>query len=173
MKDLIRILLFSSIFSVLSFCSFAQKGSDCKFEVETIDAKGGTVKKIKTKLSGSDVFYIIIERKDTAYKITMNFWISGAYGTSIKKNETGVFNVSGGQILMLKNLVDAKAVPHLSDQAWTEYSPEFDIRSQDVKKWRTAYPLSFSIKVNDENFVRQFNAKDIEKIRDIIKCITN
>lgn len=162
-------------FSVLIFCitfGFAQKYSDCKFEVDDIDAKTGKpVKEIKVKLTGTDVFYIIVSRQDTAYKLTLNFWIAGALKATISKNDTISIKLSGGQYLLLQPNAVVRPVPHYSDQTWSEYSPEFSISSTDVARLRTTVPLNINLQVGYEKVYREFNTKDTDKIKDMIKCI--
>jgi hypothetical protein len=163
------------VFAVMSFVvnqAFAQKSSDCKFDVDKTDATSGKpVKKIKTKLTGSDDFFFVITRNDTAYSIILNLWISGAIKDFISKGEIVTIKMSGGTVLKLKNSVTAKPIPHYSDQTWTEYAPEYPIRSADLASLKSEIPINLKLKLGDDEVTHDFTTKDLEKIRAIIRCI--
>ncbi|HNW90303.1 MAG TPA: hypothetical protein PKN48_11610 [Bacteroidales bacterium] len=166
------------IFFVIIFCNslfyngFAQS-SECKFDVDKTDAAtNATVQKIKTKLTGTDVFYVLISRNDTSYVFSLNFWISGALREVIEKNEKVTINLSGGDILSLYSTARCKPIPHYGDQAWTEYLVDYPIRSEDLTKMKTMKPLSLSLNVGIEPFNRVFNKNDVDRLKGIIQCIT-
>jgi hypothetical protein len=168
----VSILITLILLSISGNKLLAQKSSsDCKFEVDQTDAKGKPVKKIKTKLNGTDVFYLIISRNDTTYQLTLNFWIAGAVRTVITKGETVTIKLSGGVDLKLATTGPVKPVAHYSDQTWSEYSPEYPIRAADVAKLKTNAPINLKLDVGDEKVFWEFTTKDLEKIRDMIRCI--
>ncbi|HOV11454.1 MAG TPA: hypothetical protein PLL90_06800 [Bacteroidales bacterium] len=165
------------IFFVFIFCNtllfngFTQS-TTCKFDVDKTDATTNTkIQKIKTKLTGTDVFYVLISRNDTSYVFSLNFWISGALREVIEKNEKVSISLSGGETLYLYSIARCKPIPHYGDQAWTEYLVDYPIRSEDLEKMKTMKPLSLKLNVGIEPFNRVFNKNDVEKLRDIIRCI--
>jgi hypothetical protein len=159
------------LFSLGSQRSFAQNYSDCKFEIDQTDAIGKPVKKIKTKLYGTDVFYLIISRNDTAYHLTLNFWIAGALKTVITEDEIVTIKLSGGENLKLATNSATKPIAHYSDQTWSEYSPEYPIRSADLAKMKTISPINLKLDVGYEKVFWEFTTKDLEKIRAMVRCI--
>jgi hypothetical protein len=170
MKAVFTLIAFF-LFSLGSQLTFAQKSSDCKFEADQTDANGKPVRKIKTKLNGTDVFYIIISRNDTAYQLTLNFWIAGALKTIITEDEIVTIKMSGGENLKLATSSAAKPKAHYSDQTWSEYSPEYPIRAVDLAKFKTISPINLKLDVGYEKVFWEFSTKDLEKIRDMVKCI--
>jgi hypothetical protein len=169
-----RTIIILTALVFLSMCRpvFAQKSSDCKFEIDNTDANTGKpVRKIKTKLTSSDMSFIIISRNDTTYKLILNLWISGAIQTIITKDEVANIKMSGGTFLKLKTSSASKPIPHYSDQTWTEYSPEYPIRSADLAKMKTITPINLKLNVGDEIVFWEFTTKDLEKIKDMIRCI--
>ncbi len=167
MKVFVSILLWVS----LSLSAFAQKKSDCKFDIDKTDATGAPIRKIKTKLNGTDIFYIIISRNDTTYTLSLDFWISGTLKDVINKKDPLTIKLSGWQNLLLYNSQLVKPSMHYDDQTWTEYIPEFSIRAADLERIKTLKPLTLIMKVGIEVVSREFIEKDVEKILDIIKCI--
>jgi hypothetical protein len=159
------------LFSLGSHLSFAQNSSDCKFEIDLTDANGKPVKKIKTKLNGTDVFYLIISRNDTAYQMTLNFWIAGALKTVITEDEIVTIKLSGGENLKLATNSAAKPTAHYSDQTWSEYSPVYPIRSADLAKMKTIAPINLKLDVGYEKVFWEFTTKDLERIRAMVRCI--
>jgi hypothetical protein len=171
MKAVIMILSLI-LFVSWSESGFAQSRSDCKFEIDQTDSKTGkAIKKIKTKLTGTDNFFLLISRNDTAYQLILNFWIARAMVEPITKNEVATIKLSGGQNLQLKTISTTKPIGHYSDQTWAEYSPEYPIRSADLAKFKTISPLNVSLSVSDEQVFREFNVKDYDKIKDMVRCI--
>lgn len=154
------------------FEGMAQSSGDCKFDIDKANAQGKPMKKIKTRLTGLDNFYFIIERNDTAYTLTLNIWLSGTMRGSIEKQSAATFLLSGGEELVLYNPEIAKPIPHYGDQAWTEYSPSYPISADALENLITVKPLNVKLKAGTEDVYREFNQKDKEKIRDIIRCIT-
>ncbi len=169
MKVFVYMLLWVS----LSLSAFAQKKPDCKFDVDKTDATSGEpIRKIKTKLNGTDIFYIIISRKDTAYTLSLDFWIPGTLKDVINKKDAVTIKLSGWQNLVLYNSQLVKPAMHYDDQTWTQYIPEFPIRAADLERIKNLKPLTLTMKVGIEVVFREFIEKDVEKIIDIIKCIT-
>ncbi len=165
------------IFFVFIFCNtlffngFTQS-SECKFDVDKTDATtNATIQKIKTKLTGTDVFYVLISRNDTSYVFSLNFWISGALREVIEKNEKVSIYLSGGEILSLYSTARCKPIPHYGDQSWTEYLVDYPIRSEDLEKMKTMKPLSISLNVGIEPVNRELNKNDVERLRGIIRCM--
>jgi len=174
MKKVQVVLVFTFLVLIsLSRPVFAQRSSsECKFEIDNKDDKtGAPIRKIKTKLTSADMSYFIIARQDTAYQLILNLWISGALNTIITKGEIVNIKLSGGTFLKLKTSAASKPVSHYSDQTWTEYSPEYPIRSVDLAKMRTVTPINLKLNVGDEVVFWEFTAKDLEKIKDLIRCI--
>ena len=170
MKTL-KVLLLVIFCNILSYSAISQSNT-CKFEINKTDPATNTpIQKIKTKLTGTDVFYIYISRTDTTYIFTLNFWISGALREVIEKNEKVSIYLSGGDILTLASLSRVKPIPHYGDPAWTEYMVDYPIRSEDLEKMKTMKPLSLKLNVGIEPFNRVFNKNDVERLRDIIRCI--
>jgi len=165
------------LFAVLFYFSlcvtgFAQSNSDCKFDTDKTDAKtGAVIKKIKAKLTGTETFYFGFARNDTAYTLLLNFWLSGALRESIDKGDKVTIKLSGGDNLILRTNSQYLPQPHYGDQSWTEYSPEYPIRSEDVERIKDLKPLELNLKIGIETISRLFNKKDNEKIVQIIKCI--
>ncbi|MEI6853049.1 MAG: hypothetical protein WCL06_09405 [Bacteroidota bacterium] len=170
MRTLVRTITLIMLVS-LSVKGFSQKSSECKFEVDKTNANGKPERKIKTKLNGTDTFYFIISRNDTTYTLTLNFWIAGAIKTVITRGEIVTIKMSGGFDIVLKTTGTTKPVAHYSDQTWSEYSPEYPIRSADIVRLKTVAPISLKLDVGDEKVFWEFNSKDIERIREIIRCI--
>jgi len=171
MKHL-KILLSFLLYFSLSLNGFSQKKSDCKFDVDKTDPKtGATIEKIKTKLTGTDNFFVIISRNDTAYTLTLNFWISGALKEQINPKDPATIKLSGWKNLVLHSTQTVKPVMHYDDQTWSEYAPEYPIRAADLKKLIDTKPLDLHLNVGIEPFSRDFNEKDNDKIIEIIKCI--
>ena len=166
-----KVLVFLLLWVSLSVSVLAQKKLDCKFEVDKTDASGAPIRKIKTKLNGTDVFYIIISRNDTTYTLSLDFWISGTLKDVINKKDPVTIKLSGWQNLVLYNSQLVKPNMHYDDQTWTEYTPEFPIRATDLERIKNLMPLTLNMKVGIEAVSREFIEKDVEKILDIIKCI--
>jgi len=153
------------------FSGFSQS-SECKFETNKTDpVTAAPIKKIKTKLTGTDIFYVIISRNDTSYVLTLNFWISGALREVIEKNDTASIALSGGETLLLCSVARSKPIPHYGDQAWTEYMVDYPIRSEDLEKMIEMKPLTMALNVGIEPFNRVLNKNDVEKLKGIIRCI--
>ncbi|HNW70426.1 MAG TPA: hypothetical protein PKI01_08490 [Bacteroidales bacterium] len=170
MKRLPVIFVFV-FFNFLAFTAFTQS-TDCKFEINKTDpATKAPVKKIKTKLAGSDVFYVIISRNDTAYVLSLNFWISGTLRETIDKNDKVSIYLSGGETLTLYASSGSKPIPHYGDQAWTEYLVSYPIRSIDLGNMIELKPLKISLKAGSEPFNRDLNKNDVDRIKGIIRCI--
>lgn len=168
MKPKVPVFIFCVMMALAGF----PQSSSCKFEIDKTDpATNAPVKKIKTKLTGTDVFYFIISRNDTAYTLTLNFWVAGAVRDIIDKNDKVTIVLSGGDILTLFSNADSKPIPHYGDQAWTEYNVNYLIRSDDLAKMLVMKPLSLVLKVGIEPFNRELNKNDVEKIKGIIRCI--
>ena len=89
----------------------------------------------------------------------------------IEKNAKVSVYLSGGDILTLSSNARVKPIPHYGDQAWTEYMVDYPIRSEDLEKMQAMKPLSLKLNVGIEPFNRVFNKNDVEKLRDIIRCI--
>ncbi|HNZ42215.1 MAG TPA: hypothetical protein PKN41_02630, partial [Bacteroidales bacterium] len=69
MKTL-KVLLLVIFCNILSYSAISQSNT-CKFEINKTDPATNTpIQKIKTKLTGTDVFYIYISRTDTTYIFT-------------------------------------------------------------------------------------------------------
>jgi len=157
--------------NLFAFTGFAQS-TECKFEINKTDpATNVPVKKIKTKLTGSDVFYVIINRNDTAYVLLLNFWISGTLRETIDKNDKVSIFLSGGETLTLYASSGSKPIPHYGDQAWTEYLISYPIRSEDLGNMIELKPLKISLKAGSEPFNRDLNKNDVDRIKGIIRCI--
>ncbi len=167
-----KVFVYLLLWGFLSLSSFAQKKPECKFEVDKTDATTGEpIRKIKTKLNGTDIFYIIVSRNDTAYSLSLDFWISGTLKDVINKKDIVTIKLSGWQNIVLYNSQLVKPTMHYDDQTWTEYTPEFPIRAADLERIKNLKPLTLNMKVGIEAVSREFIEKDVEKILDIIKCI--
>lgn len=170
MKRLNKIFVFVFC-NLLAFTAFTQS-TDCKFEINKTDpATKAAVKKIKTRLTGNDVFYVIINRNDTTYELSLNFWISGTMRETIDKNDKVAINLSGGKTLNLLASSGSKPIAHYGDQVWTEYLASYPIRSEDLGSMIELKPLNISLKVGSEPFYRELNKNDVDRIKGIIRCI--
>ncbi len=168
----IKTVMLAIICNLLFFNCFAQS-SDCKFEINKTDpVTKAPVRKIKTKISGMEDFYFIINRNDTSYTLSLDLWISGSIRETVEKNDKVNISLSGGEILTLLASERSKPISHFGDQAWTEYLINYPIRSVDLKNLIEIKPLTISLKVGKEPFSRELNKNDVDKIKSIIRCIT-
>ncbi len=169
---LVKIIIAIVILGSFGTKGFTQSSSSCKFEIDKTDATTGKpIKKIKTKLSGTDVFYVIVNRNDTTYQLGLNFWISGAFNYIISKGDVVNILFSGDKNLKLKCISNSKPTPHYSDQTWTEYTPEYTIRSVDLAMFKSVIPKNLKLTVGDEKVFWEFTEKDIQKIKDMVRCV--
>ena len=167
----LKLWLCVAFFFSLYTSGFAQKKTDCKFETDNTSANGTPIRKIKTKLTGTDIFYITITRTDTAYTLGLDFWISGALKEVINKKDVATIKLSGWVNLVLRASQQVKPNMHYDDQAWSEYTPEYAIRAADLERLKDTKLLNLKLNVGIEPFFREFNEKDAGKIMDMVKCI--